>query len=111
MDNTMDYVATDSLTLDNKPGSVTYTSNAVPVMLTVTPTSASVDMVGDTLVFTASGGKPPYDWSVANVLIGTIQFKNGNPCVYVCKQLKSNSVWVTDRNGNVAAATIEPSTP
>jgi hypothetical protein len=107
------YYATNSVTFDTKPGSVTFTSNSIPVeaQLTVTPSSATVSAIGDTLVFTASGGVPPYDWNVANVLIGSIQFKNGNPCVYVCKQLKMNSVWVTDHSGNVAAAAIEPVAP
>ncbi len=98
------YSEENAFTLDPTPGTTrAATTNAV---LSVAPDTASVSGAGDTLVFTASGGVPPYEWGVGNSTIGIIQVRNGNPCVYVCKQLKQNSVFVTDREGNVAVANI-----
>ncbi len=107
--DTSKYLESQRVTLDNKPGWVT--TNSVATALSISPLTATVSAIDDTLVFTASGGTPPYEWTVANIAVGTITVVDGNPCIYTCKQLKKNSVWVTDHKGTVKAATIDPATP
>ena len=100
------YMEEQALTLD--PTDRTIRPAATNAPLAVSPATAAMSAVGDTVVFTASGGRPPYTWGVGNAEIGSIQVVNGNPCVYRCRQLKQNSVWVSDRNNTAAAATIAP---
>lgn len=106
MEETSEYMQTDGLSLDNKPGKVNLSEKPA---LVVTPDTATVKAVGDTIVFVAAGGSPPYEWGVGNSVIGSIQVRNGNPCSYIANQLKKNSVYVKDSRGTVTAVTIEVS--
>jgi hypothetical protein len=93
----------NGLTLDDKPGKVNLSEKPA---LTLTPGNAAVAAVGDTVVFVADGGYPPYEWGVGNSVIGSIQVKNGNPCIYIANQLKKNSVFVKDSRQTVVAVSI-----
>ena len=93
----------DAVTLDGQTGSV----NLAPKpALAISPTDATVSEAGDAVVFTASGGTPPYTWGVGNPANGAIDPIEGNPCVYTCILAKKNSVYIKDSRGNARAATI-----
>ena len=93
----------DPLTLDSHSGSVNLTPRA---SLSISPSSGSMKLVGDSLVFSAAGGYPPYTWGVGNPDNGALDVRNGNPAVYVCTRLKMNSVYVRDSRGSVVSASI-----
>jgi hypothetical protein len=105
---TAEYMDSNSVELDNQSGKINLDERPA---LSVTPTSAGVLEVGDTVVFTAAGGSPPYDWGIGSVVNGSIDKSQGNPCFYTCLKLKQNSIFVKDSRGKVAAATITVSTP
>jgi hypothetical protein len=105
-DDTRQYLDDHPYTLDRRPNAPA----PIPT-LTVTPTEATVEAAGDVFTFTASGGKPPYKWKVANLAYGSIADDNGNPCTYTVLQVKRNTLWVKDSSGQVATATLCPPTP
>jgi len=71
----------------------------------INPTSAAISFVGQNLLFTASGGNPPYSWNVSNDSNGSIVGR-GNQCDYRSTRLANNNVIVYDVNGHAAIATI-----
>jgi hypothetical protein len=107
MNGPRENIENDPLTLDDNPGSVNLTPNAA---LSITPGNGSVKVVGDALVFSASGGYPPYSWGVGNPDNGSIDVRSGNPAVYVCLTLKQNSIYVRDSRGSAVAASITVTT-
>ncbi len=104
MDETSTYMQEEGPTLDNQTGKKNLSERE---SLSISPVNANVTAVGDTVAFVAAGGYPPYEWGVGNSVIGSIQVRNGNPCIYIVNQLKKNTVFVKDSRGAVAAAAIQ----
>lgn len=80
-------------------------SGVIPGDLTIDPLSAAVTEAGQEILFTASGGEPPYNWSVANgngqvVVIGDAE------AMYRAASVSPNSVIVKDRDGQAAMASV-----
>ncbi len=73
--------------------------------VSITPTSASISIVGQEVVFTASGGNQPYSWHVANNDNGSI-IGRGSQGDYKATRLGNNNVIVYDVDGHAAIATI-----
>ncbi len=75
--------------------------------LTVNPTLAEGNTIGQKLHFRASGGSTPYQWRVANSGRGKLEVHKMNEAVYTVQRIGNNNVIVTDRLGRSAIATIE----
>jgi hypothetical protein len=103
---TKTYMDDNTMTLDDKPGSVNLTPRAA---LSLSPGSATIAAIGDTIVFTAAGGSPPYEWAMGNDN-GVLDIRGGNPCVYRVTKLKQNSVYVKDQRKSVVVATLSVTT-
>ncbi len=77
----------------------------------VSPSTATVQAVGQQVVITARGGAGPYTWDVSIPANGTISTSsNWRQAVYTATTLNLNSVIVYDRKGHAAIATIRPPT-
>lgn len=74
----------------------------------INPSSAIVSFVGQDLLFTASGGTPPYSWNVSIAANGNIVGRD-NQCDYRATTTNNNDVIVYDVNGHSAIATISAS--
>lgn len=74
-------------------------------VVTITPSSATVDAVGGRAVFSFNGGTAPFTWDVANSGMGTIS-GSGNQGVYTAKAIGNNDVICYDRDGHAAIAKI-----
>ncbi len=75
--------------------------------LSITPTTAEGNQIGQQLLFTASGGRQPYDWHVANPGRGTLAIRTTTEAIYIVNQVGHNDVIVTDRRGHAAIARID----
>ena len=73
--------------------------------VSINPTAASISVVGQEVVFTASGGNTPYSWHVANNDNGSI-IGRGSQGDYKATRLGNNNVIVYDIDGHAAIATI-----
>jgi len=80
-------------------GSASVTVNAAPapVVITITPDSATV-ATGSSLQFTAGGGTPPYTWSLSNPAAGTIDPVTG--LFTAGDEPATTTVLATDADGN-----------
>ncbi|MGQ9661244.1 MAG: hypothetical protein ACUVWX_02780 [Kiritimatiellia bacterium] len=79
--------------------------------LTITPSTASPAKDGETVLFTAGGGTPPYTWEVWNPTLGEISPQGASQAIYTRRQAGNNYVTVTDHAGHVAMATITQPLP
>jgi len=75
--------------------------------LVIEPASAKIDIIGQEIVFTASGGDGNYHWSLSNDN-GELNSQGANQCIYKCKKIGNNDVIVQDESGHYAAAHITP---
>jgi hypothetical protein len=75
-------------------------------IVSVSPDSATVNTAGGRVVFTASGGNPPYGWDVSNGSLGTIEPSGSAQGVYTAKAVGVNDIIVHDQDGNAALARI-----
>ncbi len=75
--------------------------------LSITPATAEANQIGQQLLFTASGGRQPYDWHVANPSRGTLAIRTTTEAIYIVSQVGHNDVIVTDRRGHAAIARID----
>jgi hypothetical protein len=74
-------------------------------IITLSPANASVTFIGQTVIFTAVGGKSPYSWDVVNSS-GTIGVRADNQGIYTAQVLQPNTVICFDSAGNTAVAQI-----
>ena len=93
---------------ENNPYSSDERDDPLPTTLDVSPDSAKMDIVGQEVVFTASGGKGGYHWSLASDVYGELYSSGANQCIYRCKKVGNNDVILTDDAGHFAAAHITP---
>ena len=72
------------------------------------PAQATAGAVGQTVVFTASGGGGAFRWRVGDSSAGAIEARGANQALYTCLLVGNNSVIVEDGEGHYAAARIVP---
>ena len=94
----------------NNPYSSDKRDDPLPTMLEISPDSAEINVVGQEMAFTASGGKGSYHWSLASDVYGEVNSRGANQCIYKCKKVGNNDVILTDDDGHFAAAHITPVT-
>ena len=87
--------------------SSTERDDPLPTELEITPTEAKLDIVGQEVIFTASGGTGNYHWYLANDN-GELNSHGANQCSYKCKRVGNNTLTVQDDSGHYAAAQITP---
>ncbi len=73
-------------------------SPSIEFSVTANPSELKSD--GDMAVLTASGGVPPYTWTVYDVALGKLNRNTGSSVVYIRAHNPDNSVTVTDSAGN-----------
>lgn len=75
--------------------------------LQIVPVSVSFDSsVSTNMLFTASGGTPPYTWSVADGSLGSI-VSSGTTAIYTsATNAGRNFVTVVDAESNTVSATV-----
>lgn len=73
-------------------------SSATALSAQAAPTSLSVD--GGKSVLTASGGTPPYTWTVTDVALGNVDAASGSSVVYTRYSAGDNAARVTDDAGD-----------
>ncbi|OGV45762.1 MAG: hypothetical protein A2X46_09685 [Lentisphaerae bacterium GWF2_57_35] len=108
VDNLDDYFATHPYVTDprTQPNGI----------VTLKPANASVTFVGQTVIFTAVGGKAPYSWDAVNGS-GSVAMRADNQGIYTATALEPNTVICFDTAGHTAVAQIStastnsPSTP
>ncbi len=83
-------------------------TDPLPTTMDVSPISAKISIIGQEVVFTASGGTGSYHWSLANEDYGSLSSRGANQCIYTCKMVGNNDVIVTDDGGQYASAHISP---
>ena len=86
---------------------VTPTPTPTPSPLTVSPSGATLNDFGDTVMLTASGGTAPYSWTVANLALGNLNTSSGSTVIYTRSFSGNNSVTVTDSDGDSRAVPIQ----
>ena len=74
--------------------------------LTISPISATADIVGQTVGFTASGGDGTYHWGVSDDTNGKTESQVADQTLYTCLVVGDNDVIVQDDSGHYAAAHI-----
>lgn len=74
--------------------------------LTVTPGAATLNAAGDMVVFTATGGTPPYTWDVDSSASGDINRTDGQQVVYTRGSGGGNYVFLTDAASNTVYALV-----
>lgn len=74
--------------------------------LRITPASAEVTFVGQTVRFQVDGGTPPYEWTVALPGVGGIGSVRENEAVYTAGAVAPNNVLVFDVAGRSGVAAI-----
>lgn len=80
----------------------------LPTELEISPTKATVSIIGQEVIFTASGGEGGFHWYLANEDNGELNSHGANQCAYKCKKVGNNTVTVQDDGGHYAAAQITP---
>ncbi|MCX7592109.1 MAG: hypothetical protein N2255_10835 [Kiritimatiellae bacterium] len=78
----------------------------LPGIPTISPVTANIQADGDVALFTASGGTPPYSWSVVRNTRGTIVPQGPAQALYTRTSGGDNQVLVTDAAGHAALATV-----
>ncbi|MCX6993138.1 MAG: hypothetical protein NT011_08365 [Kiritimatiellaeota bacterium] len=76
--------------------------------MSIVPPSAAASIVGQTLVFTASGGDGAFHWGVSDSADGRIDSQGADQALYTCLQVGNNDVIVQDNSGHYATAHIYP---
>ena len=78
----------------------------VPGIPRISPTSATLDTDGEVVLFTASGGTPPYSWSVVRPALGTIETQGPTQAKYTRTAAGDNQVLLVDVTGHAALASV-----
>lgn len=76
--------------------------------LGISPSNATASIVGQKIVFTASGGDGAYSWSVTDEAVGKITSQGANQAIYTCQKAGNNDAIVQDGAGHYASAHISP---
>lgn len=76
--------------------------------LAISPASAAISIVGQEIIFTASGGDGNFHWYISDESVGGLNSHGANQCSYKCKKVGNNDVIVQDESGHYAAAHITP---
>jgi hypothetical protein len=79
------------------------------VNLSISPTSADLKANGDKIVFSGTGGKGKYHWSVGDAARGRIEITNWRQALYTRLLPGNNTVVLNDDDGHVAVASITQS--
>ena len=78
-----------------------------PRIVSISPESAAVSFSGQQVVFTATGGRTPYNWDTADHSKGTVDVRPGaEAAVYTADVVGPNDVIVYDQDGHAAVAPI-----
>lgn len=82
-------------------------SNSV-LDLKITPNTSTISSTNGTQNFTASGGLPPYTWTLVNYTIGSLNTASGAAVIYTRTTTNNgnNSITVTDNLGDTETVTI-----
>ena len=94
----------------NNPYSSDKRTDPLPTELDILPAIAQIGIIGQEIVFTASGGDGSFHWSLSSEDNGELHSRGADQCVYKCKKVGNNDVIVTDDGGHYAAAHITPAT-
>jgi len=94
----------------NNPYSSEDRPDPLPTELEISPAMATLSIVGQEVIFTASGGEGDYHWYLANEDNGELNSHGANQCSYKCKKVGNNTVTVQDDSGHYASAQITPVT-
>lgn len=89
-------IATINSSTGSPPAALTAAAN---------PTSLSAD--GQKAQLSATGGSPPYTWTVDDAFLGGVSPSVGSSVVYTRNHVGDNSVTVTDNAGNSAGLVIQ----
>lgn len=95
------YFATNSYSSEER-------DEPLPTTLEISPSSAQIDIVGQEVAFTVSGGVGDYHWYLSNEDNGELNSHGADQCIYKCKKVGNNTVTVQDEGGHYAAAQITP---
>ncbi|NLG34483.1 MAG: hypothetical protein GX548_03930 [Lentisphaerae bacterium] len=80
------------------------TNNPV-TSLAIAPTSVTLNTNQDSQSFSASGGTPPYTWTVSNSSLGTVSPTTGSSTLYTSTRIVGiNRISVTDSRGTSKSA-------
>src|ERR1035437_5064133 len=69
-------------------------------ILQISPLQAIVNIVGQTIAFTASGGDGAFHWGVSDSIEGKIESKDSGSALYTCLKVANNDVIVQDDSGH-----------
>ncbi|MBU1908700.1 MAG: hypothetical protein KJ726_01480, partial [Verrucomicrobia bacterium] len=75
--------------------------------LAATGNPTSLENDGDRSLLTATGGDPPYHWTLQDPALGSLDQDTGETVVYTRNRLGDNSVRVTDSQGATVAVVIQ----
>jgi hypothetical protein len=102
--------APDTAEVDDYFSSYPYVSLSRPGssgnLLQIAPAGASVEHNGDRINLVASGGTPPYRWSVDQTARGTLEKVSGWEAIYQRDLVGNNIVILTDADGQEAYCLI-----
>ncbi len=76
--------------------------------LAISPLSATISIVGQSVAFAVSGGTGNYFWGVSDETYGSVVSKGANSAIYTCLRIGNNDVIVQDDGGHYAVAHISP---
>ena len=82
------------------------TQEGAAATLVLSPTSVALAADGDTQTFTASGGTPPYTWSMSDYARGGFSVTTSTSALYLRKTSGNNSVICTDSKGQSTFASV-----
>jgi len=80
------------------------TTPGAALSASASPDTLSAD--GGRSALSASGGVPPYNWSVSDVALGNIDASSGTSVLYTRYNAGDNGVRVTDQNGDTITLVI-----
>jgi len=98
----------DTSQLDNYFASHPYVSDprsGGTAVVGLSPESATIDAIGGSQLFTASGGSGGYTWDTTDHGVGTMTPK-GSQAIYTALAIGDNYVVVSDAKGNAAIAHV-----
>ena len=91
---------------ENPYSSVTRVTTSASDLLTIEPESASLSADGDSTVFKAEGGTPPYTWAVQDISRGSIVIEGESSAAYQRGSAGDNVVVLQDSAGTTVFASV-----
>lgn len=85
--------------------------SATPSVVVISPSLVGGTNVGETFVFTASGGNPPYRWDMQQNDLGRLATRGSdrNQGIYTVLKVGDNEIVVYDQDGQAGVAQIDGS--